>query len=93
MLSAVLVVADEEKALELGELESIPEPDEVRVARDELMALTKEKERTERLKKSLEKELENAKDRAARLEEVRAVRERTRGNRGTGFALNSQRDE
>ena len=65
-----LDVLEHEKALELGEPELIPEPDEVRVANDELLALAKEKEQTERLKSSLEKELENAKDRAARLEEV-----------------------
>ena len=66
----VIKYLEHEKALELGEPESIPEPDEVRSARLELNALAKEKEQTEKLKANLEKELENAKDRAARLEEA-----------------------
>ena len=65
----VFLFTAQDKALEVGDLDAVPEPEEVRVAKDELSSLEKEKERTEKLKRSLEKELENAKDRAAKLEQ------------------------
>ena len=46
------------------------EPDEVRVAREEMHALQDEKDRTDTLKSSVLKELLNAKDKASKIEQV-----------------------
>lgn len=56
---------DSEATLDNGE-----EPGEVRVAREELKALEREQDHTERLKHKLVKGLDNAKEKAAKLEEV-----------------------
>ena len=50
----------------------VPEeiPEEVKVAQEELMTLEQDKQRTENVKRNLEKELDNAKEKAAKIEEV-----------------------
>ena len=59
-----------EKQRELEGGDELPEPEEVRQAREELKSLEAEKEKTEKLKNNVTKELENAKERAARIEGV-----------------------
>ena len=63
------IISGEEKG---ADGESVPEEDsaEVKVARDELKTLEKEQELTDRLKHKLLKELDNAKHKAGKLEEV-----------------------
>ena len=62
--------SDSEKQKELAGMDEAIEPEEVTAARDDLLALDQEHDRTEKLKSSVMKELDNAKDRAARVEEV-----------------------
>ena len=45
----------------------------MRGAREELQALQEERTRTDRLKASVQKELENARDKAGKIEQVRGV--------------------
>lgn len=59
-----------EKQRELEGGDELPEPVDVRQAREELISLAAEKEKTEKLKNNVQKELENAKHRAARIEQV-----------------------
>ena len=60
------------KALELSGAGSdeVPEPEDVRIAREELKVLHDEKHRTEKLRTTVQKELEQAKGKTRRLEEV-----------------------
>ena len=62
-----------EKQRELEGGDELPEPEEVQQARDELKSLGTSKEKTEKLKNKISKELDNAKDRAARIEEVSSL--------------------
>ena len=66
---------DHKSAAKLRELagqgsDDLPVPEEVRQAQEELINLATEKERTQRLKSTVSKELENAKNKAAKIEEV-----------------------
>ncbi|XP_013380933.1 kinesin-like protein KIF19 isoform X2 [Lingula anatina] len=61
---------DEEGVEKEAESASTPEPDDVKVARDELKVLREEKERTEKIKVNIERELVVAKRRAEKLEEI-----------------------
>ena len=62
--------SEKQRDLEGSGSDDIPEPEEVRVARQELLVLQEEKAKTEGLKSKVQKELEQAKKRAARIEEV-----------------------
>ena len=48
-----------------------PMPEEVRQAQEELLTLKQEKEKTDSVRANLEKELEYAKEKAAKIEQVR----------------------
>ncbi len=62
-------LSESEKRQEVEGAE-IAEPDEVRLARQELNMLHREKERTEKLRLSVQRELDDAKNRATKIEEV-----------------------
>ena len=65
-------IVDTSKAMELSGAGSdeVPEPEDVRIAREELKVLHDEKHRTEKLRTTVQKELEQAKGKTRRLEEV-----------------------
>ena len=63
------VFLTESKELDLAG-DSPVEPEEVRVAREELEALTTEKERTDKIRSRITSELEAARGRATKIEEV-----------------------
>lgn len=64
--------ATKEKDLEKSQSETddVEEPEEVKNARYDLIALAEEKGRTERLKAAVSKELENSREKASKIEEV-----------------------
>ena len=62
--------SEKQRDLEGTGSDEVPEPEEVRVARQELQLLQEEKAKTESLKAKVQKELEKAKKRAAQIEEV-----------------------
>ncbi|KAL5019094.1 hypothetical protein ScPMuIL_004816 [Solemya velum] len=66
------LLTDSEKALELSGAGSddIPETEEVRVARDELKVLHDEKHKTEKIRTTVHKELDLAKQKTRKLEEL-----------------------
>lgn len=61
---------DKERDLAGQGSDDIPTPDEIHDAREELTTLAVDKERTERLKMSVLQELQSAKDKAAKIEQV-----------------------
>ena len=65
---SVFLTEEDETRAEAKGPEEISEPEEVRLARDDLLSLTKEKDLTERMKRHKLKELENAKVKAAHIE-------------------------
>lgn len=67
---------EEEKENEAPEGEAVPtvEPVEVRVARDELQVLHDEKHKTERVKATIRRELDTAREKTSKLEEMIPVR-------------------
>lgn len=61
---------EKQRDLEGSGSDEVADSDEVRLAREELSLLQEEKEKTEKLKTKLQKELDVAKKRASQIEEV-----------------------
>lgn len=67
---SIISVTEEEKENEIPGAENGVEPVEVQVARDELKVLHEEKHKTERVKTTIQRELEAARSKTHKLEEV-----------------------
>ena len=69
-ITSFIDVVEEEKRLELSGSPLNEEPEEVKVAREEITNLLAEHQKTEQIKNNVLKELENSRDRALRIEDV-----------------------
>lgn len=67
------IFLDDAKSMEISGLspDDTLEPEDVKVAREELKVLHEEKHRTEKLRSTVSKELESAKSKTKRLQDVR----------------------